>query len=76
MFYFTKESMIKNPKTLEKFEKKYIKKNNLTFKEKLEIYESLWAEALLMKVLPLKDPLEGIETDIKIARILNSLHKK
>ena len=68
--------MIKNPKTLEKFEKKYIKKNNLTFKEKLEIYESLWAEALLMKVLPLKDPLEGIETDIKIARILNSLHKK
>ena len=68
--------MIKNPKTLEKFEKKYIKKNNLTFKEKLEIYESLWAEALLMKVLPLKDPLKGIEIDIKIARILISLHKK
>ena len=68
--------MIKNAKTLEKFEKKYIKKNNLTFKEKLKIYESLWAEALLMKVLPLKDPLEGIEIDIKIARILNSLHKK
>ena len=68
--------MIKNPKTLENFEKKYIKENNLTFKEKLEIYESLWAEALLMQVLPLKDPLEGIETDIKIARILNSLHKK
>ena len=68
--------MIKNPKTLEKFEKKYIKKNNLTFKKKLKIYESLWAEALLMKVLPLKDPLEGIENDIKIAMILNSLHKK
>jgi len=68
--------MVKNSKTLENFEKKYIKKNNLTFKEKLEIYESLWAEALLMKVLPLKDPLEGIEIDIKIARILNSLHKK
>jgi hypothetical protein len=76
LFYFTKESMIKKPKALEKFEKKNIKKNNLTFKEKLEIYESLWAEALLMKVLPLKDPLEGIEIDIKIARILNSLHKK
>ena len=57
--------MIKNTKTLEKFEKKYIKKNNLTFKEKLKIYESLWAEALLMKVLPSKDPLEGIDIDIK-----------
>jgi hypothetical protein len=68
--------MIKNTKTLEKFEKKYIKKNNLTFKEKLKIYESLWAEALLMKVLPSKDPLEGIDIDIKIAWILNSLHKK
>ncbi|MHB8279011.1 MAG: hypothetical protein ACYDIA_15365 [Candidatus Humimicrobiaceae bacterium] len=68
--------MIKNSKTLEKFEKNYIKKNNLTFKEKLKIYESLWAEALLMKVLPSKDPLEGIENDIKIAWILNSLHKK
>lgn len=68
--------MIKNTETLEKFEKKYIKKNNLTFEEKLRIYESLWAEALLMKVLPSKDPLEGIENDIKIARILNSLYKK
>ena len=68
--------MIKNPKTLEKFEKIYIKETNLTFKEKLKIYENLWAEALFMKVLPSKDPLEGIEIDIKIARILNSLHKK
>ncbi|MHB1335387.1 MAG: hypothetical protein ACYCXQ_05445 [Candidatus Humimicrobiaceae bacterium] len=68
--------MIKNTETLEKFEKKYIKKNNLTFEEKSRVYESLWAEALLMKVLPSKDPLEGIENDIKIAWILNSLHKK
>ena len=68
--------MIKNSKTLEKFEKNYIKKNNLTFEEKLRVYESLWAEALMMKVMPSKDPLEGIENDIKIAWILNSLHKK
>jgi len=59
--------MIKNTETLEKFEKKYIKKNNLTFEEKLRVYESLWTEALLMKALPSKDPLEGIENDIKIA---------
>jgi len=68
--------MIKNPKTLEKFEKKNIKETNLTFKEKLNIYENLWTEALLMKVLPSKNPLEGIEIDIKVARILNSLHRK
>lgn len=68
--------MIKNSKILEKFENENIKKNNLTFKKKLKIYESLWNEALLMKVLPSKNPLEDIETDIKIALILNSPPKK
>ena len=68
--------MIKNTETLEKFEKEYVQKNNLAFEKKLKIYESLWAEAVLLKVLPSKDPLEGIENDIKIARILNSLYSK
>jgi hypothetical protein len=31
----------------------------------------MWQEGVLLGVLPLKDPLEDIEVDIRIARILN-----
>ncbi len=31
----------------------------------------MWQEAVDLGVLPLKDPLEGIEVDIRIAKILN-----
>ena len=65
--------MIKDKKALEDFNNRYIKNCNLSYEEKLKIYNSLLAEAFKLKVLPLKDPLEGIETDIEVARILNSL---
>ena len=65
--------MIKDKKVLEDFNNRYIKNCKLTYEEKLKIYDSLLSVAFSLKVLPLKDPLEGIETDIEIARILNSL---
>ena len=65
--------MIKDKKVLEDFNNRYIKNCNLTYEEKLKIYDSLLAVAFKLKVLPSKDPLEGIETDIEVARILNSL---
>ena len=33
--------------------------------------EGMWREGMALGVLPLKDPLEGIEVDIRIARMLN-----
>lgn len=62
--------MIKNPKLL-----KIFKKEKLSFKVAMRIFESLWKEALSLKVLPSKNPLEGIEVDIKVAKILNSCLK-
>jgi hypothetical protein len=38
----------------------------------LEIFTRLWEEGCALGVLPPADPLEGIETDITIARVLNS----
>ena len=35
----------------------------------------MWKQAVTMGVLPPKAPLEGIETDIKIAGVLNSCLK-
>lgn len=68
--------MIKNPKLLAEFEDKELKKERLSYKKALKIFEAMWQEAVTLGVLPSKDPLEGIETDIKLARILNSCSKK
>ncbi len=37
----------------------------------LTIFEGLYREAKALGVLPVKDPLKGIDTDIRLAGILN-----
>ena len=64
--------MIKNPKILRKFEKEDLRHQKSDYLQALKIFEALWNEGVTLGVLPLKDPLEDIETDIRIARILNS----
>jgi hypothetical protein len=67
--------MVKNPKLLEKFNCEQIKKEKLSYLSALKIFEALWKEGVSLGVLPLKDPMEGIEVDIKIAKVLNSCLK-
>ena len=67
--------MIKNPEILEQFEKQRIREEKLSFEKALKIFEAMWKEGVNFGVLPPKDPLEGIEVDIKIARIINCLKK-
>lgn len=65
--------MIKHSVTLKKFEDNLaIKDGILPFEKAMQIFASLWTEAYNLGIFPLKEPLEGIETDIKIAKILNS----
>ena len=64
--------MIKDLNLWKNFEKLFLKKEQLSYKNSLKIFEALWREAVSLKVLPPKNPLEGIETDLRIARILNS----
>ena len=63
--------MIKDHHLLSEFERNQIATENLSYKKRLDIIESLWQEARDLGALDLSNPLEGIETDIKIARILN-----
>jgi hypothetical protein len=63
--------MIKNSGLLEQFEREELKKENLDYESALEIFEGMWLEGMALGVLPLNDPLEGIEVDIRIARMLN-----
>ena len=65
--------MIKNKILLEQFEQELIKKNKPDYHQNMEIFEGMYKEAVYLKVIPMIDPLEGIQVDIKIARVINSV---
>jgi hypothetical protein len=65
--------MIKDTTLLAEFEDNELRKEPLDYGSALRLFEAMWKEAMLLGVLPPKDPLEGIEVDIKIARILNDV---
>ena len=67
--------MIKDPKYFEAFEHHYLENVHRPHKESLSIFEGLWKEGVALHVLPLKNPMEGLEVVIEIARILNSCSK-
>lgn len=68
--------MIKDSVSLRRIEDSFNREEGrLPFEKAMKIFTSLWIEAKDLGILPLKDPLEGIEIDIKIARILNSCLK-
>ncbi len=68
--------MIKDASILEKFEDDLCKKEGpLPYSKTLEIFEQMWEETVALKVFPTKNPLEGIEVDIRMAKILNTCLK-
>ncbi len=68
--------MVKNPELLQKFKNTLYKNEGpFPFLHSLRIFTSMWKQAVTMGVLPPKKTLEGIETDIKIANVLNSCLK-
>ena len=69
--------MVKNPERLEKFKNTLYKSEGpFPFIHSLKIFTSMWNQRVKIGVLAPKKPMEGIETDIKIAAVLNSLRKK
>lgn len=64
--------MIQDGQTLRRFEDDLLKRTpQLSFREALQLFEAMWKEGITLGVLPLSDPLDGIEADIDLARILN-----
>jgi hypothetical protein len=63
--------MIKASGLLEEFNRDEIRKDRLDYLSALNLFEGMWREGMSLGVLPLRDPLEGIDVDIRIARMLN-----
>jgi hypothetical protein len=63
--------MIKDDEVLRRFERDLIRKESVDISENFRIVEALYREAVALGVFPPKDPLEGIEVDIRVARAVN-----
>jgi hypothetical protein len=58
---------------LQKFELDFLKKERAHVVRNLHIAEALYREAVALGAIPLKNPLDGIEVDLRIARVVNSV---
>ncbi len=67
--------MVKNKKGLQQFERELIKKEKVDVKRNFRIVDALFCEAAGLGIIPLKNPLDGFETDLKIANVINSVPK-
>jgi hypothetical protein len=63
--------MVKRPDLLEAFERAQIRNTPPDYFWNLRICEALYEEAKALGYFPLKNPLEGIEMDIRLAKVLN-----
>ena len=68
--------MIKNPTAFKEFENNFLKnRGHVTHEQALKLFTAMWEEARTLGILPARDPLEGIDVDIRIAKVLNSCLK-
>jgi hypothetical protein len=65
--------MITNPEKLNKFNREQLRKEKLSYHEALKIYEGLHKEAVCFGVISGENIMQGFETTIKIAKIVNGL---
>ncbi|MBM4053999.1 MAG: hypothetical protein FJ264_04855 [Planctomycetes bacterium] len=65
--------MVKDPTYLQQFERNLKKRERPDYHKNMEIFEGMYKEAVYLKVIPLINPLEGVEVDIRIARVINSV---
>ncbi len=63
--------MVKNWAVLERFETEFARSEPADFARNLAIVEALAQEATALGVFRRQDPLEGIETIVRVARAVN-----
>lgn len=64
--------MIRNPSILRSFENSLARREPVDYQRNLRIFEALYRMAHTLGVIPLRDALEGIDVDIRVAGVLNA----
>ena len=57
------------------FESELLRREQLTLEQKFRMLDALHAEAVALGALPLRNPLEGLEVDIRIAWVVNHVSR-
>lgn len=63
--------MVRNPHLLDALNKDQVRVSPHDYFHNLSLFEGLYDEAVALGAFLLEDSLEGIETDIRLARIIN-----
>ena len=64
--------MIKNL-DFQKFEIELSRKEKVDILRNFKIVNALYHEAVTLGIIPLKNPLDGIEVDLRIAKAINAV---
>ena len=67
--------MKKNSSRLKEFEDNYTRKDKPDIQHNLQLLDQLYKEAKALSVFSRQEPLSGLEVDIKIAKVINSVPK-
>ncbi len=63
--------MIQHRALVDAFERELVRREVPNYFKNLKIVEALYNEARALGALPPADPLDGIEVDVHLARVLN-----
>ena len=58
---------------MEQFERGFKKREKPDYQQNLKIFEGMYKDAVYLNAISLKDPLDSLEVDMKIARVINSV---
>ncbi|RMF69052.1 MAG: hypothetical protein D6743_02545 [Calditrichaeota bacterium] len=67
--------MIRSSKQLREFESGLVKNSKLSLEQKFKILEAMYEEARALEHFQGTDPLDGIEVDLRIAKMVNHVSK-
>lgn len=64
--------MVRQPRKLKAFETHLLKREKLSYREALRIFNALYQEALHLKSFSRKNTLQGLHHTLRIAKFLNA----
>ena len=71
--YRAKNRDLRKRRDLLKFELDFLRKEKVDIVRNFHIVEGLYKEAVTLGIIPFKNPLDGIEVDIRIAKVVSSV---
>ncbi len=63
--------MIRNPEMVREFEDKRVARDPADYHANLRVFEALWEHARRLGALPPREPLDGLDVDLRLAKYLN-----